>query len=214
VSAFAKEISGCTSVRARGKRAISICARCALDSAVRRGSTAALYVVKRVVAAIVVCLGLSGCWPALKVVQPRAEVKVTGAAGETIEDAKVMFVRANVFPGWHEVLGERLTDASGTVKLPLRLKWHMQIMLPDAYTSYSWAYCVERAGYRAVIAPLERWRRPSTASLNRSLTQTTCVPPDAEYPFLRVSDATGDVLSSASSAEALSNERTLESQPK
>jgi hypothetical protein len=170
--------------------------------------------VKRAVAAAVIGLGLSGCWPALKVVQPRAEVKVTGAAGETIEDAKVMFVRANVFPGWHEVIGEGLTDASGTAKLPLRLKWHMQIMLPDGYTSYSWAYCVERAGYGAVMAPLERWRRPSVAILNRSLTQTTCVPPDADHPFLRVSDASGAVLSSASSTEALSAEHTLESQSK
>jgi hypothetical protein len=151
--------------------------------------------VKRLIAALVTGLGLSGCWPALKVVQPRAEVRVTSEAGQPIEGAEVTFVRANVFPGWHDVLGASSTDASGTVRLPLRLKWHMQIMLPDAYTSYSWAYCVERDGYRAVIAPLERWSRPTVAMLNPSVTESTCIPPDESHPLLRVSEgASTDAL--------------------
>jgi hypothetical protein len=157
--------------------------------------------VKRAIAAVVVVFGLSGCWPALKVVQPRAEVRVTGAAGEPIEGAEVTFVRAVVFPGWHEVLGEYATDATGTVKLPLRLKWHLQIMLPDAYTSYSWAYCVEHDGRIAVMSPLERWRRPSVAILKPSPTRSTCVLPNENQPFLTVSEDHSGGLS-ADSTEA------------
>ena len=58
----------------------------------------------KVVKAIVVAVtsfGLSGCWPALKVVQPRAEVRVASEAGAPIEGAEVTFVSAKVFPGWH-----------------------------------------------------------------------------------------------------------------
>jgi hypothetical protein len=154
--------------------------------------------VKRAIAAVVVGFGLSGCWPALKVVQPRAEVRVTGAAGEPIEGAEVTFVRADVFPGWHEVLGEYTTDATGTVKLPVRLKWHLQIMLPDAYTSYSWAYCVEHDGHIAVMAPLERWRRPSVAILKPSPTRSTCVLPNENQPFLTVSEDRSGGLSTGS----------------
>lgn len=142
----------------------------------------------RVIAVIVAALGLSGCWPALKVVQPRAEIEVTDASGEPLEGASVTFVRANVFPNWHLVLGELVTDAGGTVKLPLRLKWHMQIMLPDAVASYSWAYCVEKDGYGALVAPLERWQRPTAAVLNRSAPGSMCVPPNEDYPYLRVLD--------------------------
>jgi len=145
-------------------------------------------VAERIVGLLVASVLLSGCWPALKVVQPRAEVRVTSATGDSIDAAKVTCVRANVFPGWHEVLGEYSADANGVVKLPLRLKWHVQVMLPDAYTSYSWAYCVERDGYAAVMAPLKRWHRPPIVVLNPSLTRSTCVPPDENDPLLRTSD--------------------------
>jgi hypothetical protein len=151
--------------------------------------------VKRAIAAVAVGFGLSGCWPALKVVQPRAEVRVTGAAGEPIEGAEVTFVRADVFPGWHEVLGEYATDATGIVKLPLRLKLHLQIMLPDGYTSYSWAYCVEHDGHSAVMSALERWHRPSVAILKPSPTRSTCVLPNENQPFLTVSEDRSGVLS-------------------
>jgi hypothetical protein len=157
----------------------------------------------RTIAALVLGLGLSGCWPALKVVQPRAEVRVTSAGGQPIEGAEVTFVRANVFPRWHEVLGEYSTNANGAVRLPLRLKWHMQIMLPDAYTSYSWAYCVERDGYRAIMASLERWRRPSVVLLSPSLIPSMCIPPDEGYPFLRVSDASESSISTPGSRDEL-----------
>ena len=76
--------------------------------------------------------------------------------------------------------------------MPLRLGWHVQVMLPDAYTSYSWAYCVERDGYSAVMAPLQRWHRPSVVVLNPSRTRSTCVPPDENDPLLRAGAVAAD----------------------
>jgi hypothetical protein len=149
---------------------------------------------KRIAASVVASFGLSGCWPALKVVQPRAEVRVTSTAGVAIEGAEVTFVRANVFSEWHDMLGEYSTDASGAVRLPLRLRWHVQIMLPDAIASYSWTYCVERDGYSAVMAPLERWHRPLVVVLNPSPTRSTCVPPNENEPFLRIDEDTRATL--------------------
>jgi hypothetical protein len=138
--------------------------------------------------AAVAVLALSGCWPALNVVQPRAEVRVTDAAGNAIEGARVTFVGAKVFPGWQAVLGSGLTDSEGAVKLPLKLKWHVQIRLPDAVASYSWAYCVERQDYRAVMAPLQRWQRPTVAVLESSAMQSTCIPPNESFPYLQITE--------------------------
>jgi hypothetical protein len=88
------------------------------------------------------------------------------------------------------------------VKLPLRLKWHMQIMLPDAVASYTWAYCVEKDGYAPLFAPLERWQRPTAAVLDRSATESMYVSPTEDYPYLRVLDESAAAPSQTASRAA------------
>ena len=131
--------------------------------------------------------GLTGCWPAFKVVEPRANIYVIDASSTPIADAKVTAV-VYVQPFGHgQVLSRPMTDANGAVHLRPDRHWVFQIALPDAVTSFSWGYCVEKAGYQAVTGPLEHSRKPLAIRLEPSAGKSRCAPPD-DYGFLRVVD--------------------------
>jgi hypothetical protein len=141
--------------------------------------------VRRALPILLAVVVLSGCWPALKVAEPKARFAVSDESGVPIGGAKVMVESYAVPLGRPELLGEFLTDSNGVLDLHAHRRWMIIAPLPDVTTGYAWAYCVDKAGYRAVMGPLEHSHKPNAVVLEPSAHPSTCKPPD-EFFHLRV----------------------------
>jgi len=131
------------------------------------------------VAAWFVAAMSGGCYPALKVVQPKAQFTLVDSTGAPIEDAKIMLTTyRQPFGALHPSVATFRTDARGTVALKSERKWHMQVVLPDGITWYTWAYCIEKSGYLAVASQQPNFKEPVGLTLERSDQQSVCRPPD------------------------------------
>ena len=123
---------------------------------------------------ILAAVGLSGCWPALKVSEPRVHFTVTDESGAPVGGAKVMMTKQAVPLGWPELIGEFLTDSDGVFDRFPNREWLIIVPLPDVTTGYAWTYCVEKAGYRAVMGPLEQSHKPTAVVLEPSARESSC----------------------------------------
>lgn len=123
---------------------------------------------RRIAVALGSMLWLAGCYPAFRTVQPRVDLIVLDPSGDPVQGATFTLatyrypraVPATTNFARHE------TDAAGTVSIPRRGDWQMEILLPDGSSWYGWRYCVEKAGYRAIAsAETTKFSRPLTVVL-------------------------------------------------
>lgn len=140
---------------------------------------------RRALPILAIAVVLSGCWPELKVAEPRAHIAITDESGAPIDGARVMVITQQYFLGPTHV-HEFLTDSKGVVDLRPQRQWVIEGALPDASVWFDWTFCVEKAGYRAVQAPLEHSRKATAIVLEPSVRKSTCEPPDQVYPHVRV----------------------------
>ena len=140
---------------------------------------------RRALPILAAAVGLSGCWPALKVSEPRAHFTVTDESGVPVGGAKVMMTKQTVPLGRPELIGEFLTDSNGVLDRFPNRQWLIIAPLPDVATGFAWAYCIEKAGYRAVTRPLEHSHKPTAVVLDPSAHPSTCKAPD-DFGPLRV----------------------------
>jgi hypothetical protein len=115
---------------------------------------------KRVLAAFAAMLCLAGCYPAFRTVQPRLKVVVMDPAGRPVENATFTLVTYREPMGARPKLTRYQTDSAGALFIPRRGQWQMEILLPDGSSWYSWGYCVEKAGYRAIAVPWKELKSP------------------------------------------------------
>src|SRR5262245_13433735 len=103
---------------------------------------------------VTLCLGLAGCFPAPRVVQPKARFLVQDASGHPLEGATVTLATHRMpFPSpLGRTMTEFRTDAAGKVSLREKHIWEMQALLPDGTSWYEWIYCIEKPGYRPVFS--------------------------------------------------------------
>lgn len=135
------------------------------------------YQISRIALALGSMLWLAGCYPAFRTVQPRVDLVVLNPAGQPVQGATFTLAtyrypfavaRTTKFARYE-------TDAAGTVSIPRRGDWQMEILLPDGSGWYAWRYCVEKAGYRAIAsAEARKFRRPLTVVLEPSQRSSKC----------------------------------------
>jgi hypothetical protein len=134
------------------------------------------------------CLALGACFPALKVVQPRADFIVRDAAGAAVENAAVTLATFRYpFPfARSTTLATYRTDMTGTVSLRKKRKWLWQVLLPDGVSWYNWAYCVEKPGYRAAAAVEPDFGEPLAVVLEAAAKPSVCEWPGGDEPYHQV----------------------------
>ncbi len=122
-------------------------------------------------------LWLAGCYPAFRTVQPRVDVVVLDSAGRPVQGATFTLATyryPRAVPATTKLVPYQ-TDAAGTVSIPRRGDWQMEILLPDGSSWYGWRYCVEKAGYRAIAsAETQRFSRPLTVVLEPRQGSSKC----------------------------------------
>ena len=133
------------------------------------------------------CLGLAGCYPALRTVQPKARFVVQDASQHPIEGATVMLVTRRMWLGAQTMTPFR-TDAAGKISLRATHQWEWQVMLPDGVSWYEWSYCIEKPGYRAVAELKPEFRKPVIVMMERTEKHSACAWPtvDAQPGPMRV----------------------------
>jgi hypothetical protein len=148
--------------------------------------------VGRIWVAGAICPVLCACYPALTAVQPRVDLRVTDTRGAPIEDAAFTLVTfKQPFRSAETALRATYrTDESGSLTLPKRRRWVWQVVLPDGMTWYTWAYCVEKPGYKATAESDESFGEPIAIVLEDATAPSACVwPSDNEaYWHVRTSD--------------------------
>jgi hypothetical protein len=132
--------------------------------------------VRNVLIAVTACAGLTGCYPALKVSQPNVRLIVRDAQGEPVQNATVTLATyRNTLPALYPAtVATYQTDAAGKLSLRKRRTWEWQLMLPDGMVWYSWAYCIEKPGYRAVASVQPDFSKPDVVVLEQSATASRC----------------------------------------
>ena len=131
--------------------------------------------------AAALCLGLAGCYPALRTVQPRARFVVQDASQHPIEGAAVMLGTRHMWFG-AKTLTQFRTDAVGKVSLRATHRWEWQVMGPDGFSWYGWSYCIEKQGYRAVAELNPVFRKPVIVVMERTEKRSACAWPTADEP--------------------------------
>jgi hypothetical protein len=114
-------------------------------------------------------------------VQPKSSFAVVTSDGEPIENARITLATYRwPFPRpATTVLTTFRTDEEGELHLRSRRRWHWQIALPDAWTAYTWGYCVEKAGFRAVASPeIDKRIGAVTVTLEAASTLSVCAWPE------------------------------------
>jgi hypothetical protein len=118
---------------------------------------------------------LSGCYPALLTSRPRTGIIVTDESGAPLESATVTLgtMKRHGIVGRYE-LERFLTNRDGRVQLRKRFDWKVQVMLPDAGVSYSWALCVSKPGFEAVPMVFVDFDEPIKVSMYASAVRSEC----------------------------------------
>ena len=122
---------------------------------------------KHVPFAVGAMLCLSGCYPALRTVQPTAKIVVHDDAGRPLENATFTLATYRYpFPSPRSTqLAQFQSDAAGAVSIPWRGVVQMEVLLPDGSAWYQWGYCIEKAGYGAVAVAEEKFDQPLSVVL-------------------------------------------------
>jgi hypothetical protein len=137
-------------------------------------------------------IALGGCFPALKPVQPTARVTVVDSRGVAVEGARFTLATfRQPFPLPHAtVLTTYRTDRDGRLTLRKKRRWVWQILLPDGVTWYTWAYCIEKPGFKATAVTEPMFEEPITVVLEDAPVASECVWPSERdlYWQVRTSD--------------------------
>ncbi len=128
-----------------------------------------------IAASVVAGLGLAGCVPTLLTAQPKAEIVVTDTSGAPMRAATVTLGTVEM----HGIVGrltrhEFLTDHHGKVAIKRKLKWAVQVLLPDGGVGYWSTLCVARPGFRAVAIVKPEFGEPIRVSLVPSSIKSEC----------------------------------------
>ncbi len=136
---------------------------------------------------------LGGCFPALTAVQPKVRLTVVDPRGVPVDGASFTLATfRQPFPrDATTVRTTHWTEQNGTLVLRKRRKWMWQVLLPDGGTWYTWVYCIEKPGFKAVAVTKPTFAEPITVVLEDSPMGSECVWPDARdsYWNVRTSDA-------------------------
>ena len=140
--------------------------------------------------ALVSLVVVGGCYPGLPVVRPSTTIAVVDAEGRAVPDADVTiatFRQPFPFPR-STVRTTYRTNEAGVLNVKQKRKWQLQVMLPDGYGWYTWLYCVEKPGYRAVASTeIEDRIGPITVVLQPSPSRRSlCVWPSEQRPYWEV----------------------------
>lgn len=147
------------------------------------GATAA-----RLVLAFAACGVLCACYPALKTEQPKVRLSVSDAGGMPL--AGVSFTLATFrypFPTARSTTFAKFeTDDEGQLRVRQRRDLLMQMALADGSGWYDWAYCIEKPGYRAVVAIEPDFSNEIAVVLQASATPSVCKWPTDEQSYRQV----------------------------
>jgi hypothetical protein len=124
---------------------------------------------------IVAGVGLAGCIPRLLTAQPKAQIVVTDTGGTPVEAATVTLGTVEM----HGIVGrltrqEFLTDQHGKVAIKRKLKWAVQVLLPDGDVGFWSTLCVARPGFKAVAIIKPEFESPIHVSLAASTVKSEC----------------------------------------
>lgn len=92
-------------------------------------------------------VGIAGCIPMYKTVQPQAEVTITDSNGEGVERAFVNIGTGTYRNRRPPSLTYFATDGDGETVIPGKKRWHLEWLMMHMGTHYSWNICVEKEGY-------------------------------------------------------------------
>jgi hypothetical protein len=137
---------------------------------------------KHVLVAVAAMLCATGCYPALRTVQPTAKVVVHDPAGRALENATFTLATYRYpFPSPRSTqLARFQTDSAGAVSIPWRGIVQMEVLLPDGSACYQWGYCIEKAGYGAVAVAEAKFDEPLSVVLQPHPAASRCQWPGAE----------------------------------
>jgi len=144
--------------------------------------------VGRIWVAGAICPALCACYPALTAVQPRVDLSVADTSGAPIEDAAFTLAtfKQPMPSAANAIRVTYRTDERGYLTLPKRRKWVWQVVLPDGMTWYTWAYCVEKPGYRATAEIDASFGEPIAIVLEDTSAPSECVWPSGDEAYWRV----------------------------
>ena len=132
--------------------------------------------------------GLAGCYPALRTVQPEMELVVQDTNGRPVESATFTLATYR-YPFPHQRttnFSRHETDSAGTLAIPRRREWKLEVLLPDGSSWYAWGYCIEKAGYRAIAVAETDFEKPVTAVLQPYVGSSRCKWPTKGEPYYGV----------------------------
>jgi hypothetical protein len=143
---------------------------------------------KYVVLTFAVMLGLGGCYPAFRTVQPEVELVVRDPDGRAVENATFTLAtyRYPFASPRTTQFAQYQTDSAGTVSLPGRGKWQVEVLLPDGSSWYAWGYCIEKAGYKAIAEKETSFEEPLTVVLEPYPGSSQCKWPTEDEAYYDV----------------------------
>jgi hypothetical protein len=161
-------------------------------SSVADGALSMRLAARRLFLILASSLALGGCYPALKAVQPKVTLTVVDSRGVAIEAASFTLATfRQPFPFPHStVLTTHRTDHDGRLALRKRREWIWQILLPDGVTWFTWAYCIEKPGFKATAVTAPLFDEPITVVLEDAPLASECVWPGEQEAYwdVRTSD--------------------------
>jgi hypothetical protein len=141
--------------------------------------------VKELLFAAMAILGLSGCYPALRMEQPKIALRVHDESGRPIKDATFTLATYRYpFPNPRTTkLVTQYTDADGVVSLSEKRKLQWEILLPDGSAWFGWGFCLEKPGYRAVASADAAFDGPMEVVLKESPGPSRCKWPSEDEAY-------------------------------
>ncbi len=105
----------------------------------------------KTIAALLLVVFLTGCYPVYKTLQPRSNIVVLDESGAPIQGASVVLV-ANAYPYGHEKTRMKVvTNYKGEARFPSSKEWRMEVMVMHGMEIYYWNWCVTKAGYETHV---------------------------------------------------------------
>jgi hypothetical protein len=143
---------------------------------------------KRVLLVFGATLWLAGCYPALRTIQPKTKIVVQDPTGRPLENATFTLATYRLpFASPRTTKFARYeTDSTGTILIPRRSEWKMELLLPDGSSWYGWGYCIEKEGYRAIASAQTKLKEPLTLVLQPHPGSSWCKWPGEGESFYAV----------------------------
>ncbi|MFL0810051.1 MAG: carboxypeptidase-like regulatory domain-containing protein [Agarilytica sp.] len=105
----------------------------------------------KIIAVLLICVLLSGCYPVYKTLQPKSNILVVDESGAPLQGATVVLV-SNAYPyGNEKTRMEVVTNYKGEARFPSSKEWRMEVMIMHGMEVYYWNWCVTKEGYTTYV---------------------------------------------------------------